>query len=66
MRAVRALALATVLTVSTATAALAGDSGGYARPIQPTGDAIQGDSGGYSVPTGSEKSTDNQYGEAWV
>jgi len=66
MRAIRAFALATVLTVSTATATLAGDTGGYARPIHPTEDAIQGDTGGYSVPTVPQKSTEDHYGEFWA
>ena len=67
MRTLRALALATVLTVSSTAAAFAGDGGGYARPTHPTGDAVMnGDGGGYSAPTAPERPAEIQYGEAWA
>ena len=50
MRTLRALALAAVLTVSTGTAAFAGDGGSYAQPARPTHETFQGDGGSYAQP----------------
>ena len=63
MKTLRALALAAVLTLSTGTAVLAGEGGGYAQPARPADEAIQGEGGGYSVPS---EPSDIQYGEFWA
>jgi len=66
MRELRALVLATALTVSTTAAAFAGDGGGYAHPVRPTNDTVQGDGGGYSAPTAPTAPAAEQYGEVWA
>ena len=63
MNSLRALALTAVLTLSTATAALAGEGGGYAQPARPANESVQGEGGGYAVPADRG---DIQYGEFWA
>ena len=64
MNSLRALALAAVLTLSTGTAVLAGEGGGYAQPARPANEAIQdGEGGGYAMPT---EPGDIRYGEFWA
>ena len=63
MRTLRALALATMLTLSTGTAVLAGEGGGYAQPARPANESIQGEGGGYSVPA---EPSDIRHGEFWA
>jgi hypothetical protein len=62
MRTLRALALAAVLTVSSGTAAFAGDGGSYAQPVRPTQGTIQGDGGSYATPA---EPVEIRNGEFW-
>lgn len=64
MRTLRALALATVLTVSSATAAFAGDGSSYAQPARPDHESgVRGDGSSYASPT---ELIDVREGEAWA
>ena len=64
MRTLRALALAAVLTVSSGTAAFAGDGSSYAQPARPAQETLRdGDGSSYATPAAPVEVRD---GEFWA
>lgn len=65
MRALRSLALATILTVSTSAATFANGISSP-PPGRPAGEIVQDDGGGYSLPANPGAPSSVEYGQVWA